>query len=153
LPLGYNGRNLTGSGKYYMATGDGKDSTPYCLQSVQLQVQIGSGQLRTTGSLWIQFRSRDAVRSERIVLVDNADIGAGSMLTKWANIPSHILSDPAARSSLILHYQRGGLLPGNQPRTLQIASINVLTVDSDFASHSHAYEPIIIDFATDTQIS
>jgi len=154
LPLGYNARNMSsGSGKYYMATGDGKDGSPYCLQSAQLQVQIGSGQLRTTGSFWIQFRSPGAVRSERIMLVDNADIGAGSMLSKWANIPSHILSDPATRSSLVLHYQRGGLLPGNQPRTLQIASINVLAVDSDFGSHTHSYDQITIDFATDTQIS
>lgn len=70
VPLGYNSKNFTGSGKYYIHTGDGKDGTPYCRQSVQIQVPISSSQARAVGTFWVQFKAADGTRSDRFTLVD-----------------------------------------------------------------------------------
>jgi len=153
IPLGYNAKNFTGSGKYYMHTGDGKDGTPYCRQSVQIQAPVSSNQAHAVGSFWIQFKAADGTRSEKFYLVDNSDMSGGQMLSKWVEVPSHIMHNPTERTSLILHYQRGGLIPINQPRTLAVDAVNLLVVDTEFKSQTISYSGITLDFATDTQIS
>lgn len=58
------------------------------------------------------------------------------MLSKWVEVPSNIMHDPSERTSLILHYQRGGLLPINQPRTLALDAINLLVINTEFQSQT-----------------
>lgn len=63
-------------------------------------------------------------------------MSAGQMLSKWVEVPSSIMHNPSERNPLILHYQRGGLVPINQPRTLAMDAINLLVVDTKFQSQT-----------------
>jgi pancreatic triacylglycerol lipase len=153
IPLGYNSVNFTGSGQYYMHTGTGENGTPYCRQSVQVQVPISTSQAHAVGTFSVQFKAADGTKSEKFILVDNSDMNAGQMMSKWVEVPSHIMHTPNEQVSLILHYQRGGLLPINQPKTLAIDGVNLLVVDTAFQSQTISYGGIILDYGTDTQIS
>ncbi len=63
-------------------------------------------------------------------------MSAGQMLSKWVEVPSFIMHNPTERTSLVLHYQRGGLIPVNQPRTLAIDAVNLLVVDTEFRTQT-----------------
>jgi hypothetical protein len=91
---------------------------------------------RTNLQLWISKLNHFKISMLFSNKLDSfsSDMSAGQMLSKWVEVPSHIMHNPTERDSLILHYQRGGLLPINQPATLALDSINLIVVDTEFRS-------------------
>jgi pancreatic triacylglycerol lipase len=154
-PLGYNAKkhDVRASGTFYLRTTDGANNRTYCKQVVQLQVPVSLIQEQTTGSLTITFRAEDGSLSDTFVLADNVKISPGQILQQWVEIPNYILRDPGHKPSIMLRYTRGGLLPGNQAKTLSLDSINLVIIRPDLASDTSNYRGVTLNYGTDTVIS
>lgn len=67
------------------------------------------------------------------IKIASSGMSGGQVLSKWVEVPSHIMRNTTEKDSLILHYTRGGLL---QPATLSFDSINLLVVDTQLRTQT-----------------
>lgn len=69
-----------------------------------------------------------------ILYNSSVKISAGQILQLWTEVPNYILRNPGEKPRLSLRYTRGGLIPGNQAKTLAVESINAKVIKPDLTT-------------------
>jgi len=153
LVIGYeNDRFAPGapSGKYYLHT---NDAASYCLQEVELGSNVGSEQSKVSnGKVTVTIRRADGSKSEKFELADGK-IEAGSSLAAHIEIPSAFLPSRGEKVQAILHYSRGGLLPGTDPKTLVLNNLTLSFLAKDLSIETKSFGGVTLEAGTDLIVS
>lgn len=144
--LGLDAQNYPeAKGDFYFDT----HSEPnYCLQQVLFSGLVNEAQEETRGKIFISFRQPNGQMSKKMEIVDH-DIHASSVQNKWLRVQSNLIPSTTDKPIIMVRYERSGLLPTWQAKTLALDEITLQILDHNLKLQAIKYSGAVLQYGQD----